>query len=115
MDLESDDDFIEKARAIRAGEDYDTRVSIPLDLPDDVLFTLMKQAHEQDITFNDHMENILRSACKEALADPEAYKRKMGWDEDDGWDEIAEDHWDDDGDEPAPAMKKAKKSRGKKK
>jgi hypothetical protein len=82
------------------------------------MFTLMKQAHEQDITFNEHMENILRAACEEALADSEAYKRKMGWNEDDGWDKIAEDHWDDDGDEmlsdlqelkPAAAMKAKKK------
>ena len=110
VDLESDDDFIQKGLAIKAGEDYDTRVSIPLDLPDDALFMLMQQAHEQDITFNQHMENILRAACDEALADPDAYKRKMGWDEDDGWDEIAEDHWDDDGD-PVPAMKAKKKKK----
>ena len=67
VDLETDDDFIQKAMAIKAGEDYDTRVSIPVDLPDDVTFTLMKQAHDQDITFNQHMENILRDACNEVL------------------------------------------------
>lgn len=113
VDLETNGDFIEKALAIKAGEDYDTRVSVPVDLPDDVLLILMKQAHEQDITFNEHMENILQAACEEALADPEAYKLKMGWnDKDDGWDEIAEDHWDDDGD-PTPAMMKAKKKKKK--
>ena len=79
VDLESDDDFIQKGLAIKAGEDYDTRVSIPLDLPDDVLFELMKQAHEKDITLNEHMENIVRAACDEALADPEAYRQKMGF------------------------------------
>ena len=113
VELETDDDFIQKALAIKAGEEYDDRVSVPLDLPDDMMLELMKQAHEQDITFNEHMENILRAACDEALADPEAYKRKMGLDdEDDGWDEIAEDHWDDDGD-LAPAMMKAKKKKKK--
>lgn len=80
IDLETDDDFIQKALAIKAGEEYDTRVSIPLDLPDDVLFELMKQAHEKDITLNEHMENIVRAACDEALADPAAYRRKMGLD-----------------------------------
>ena len=80
-DLEVDDDFIQKSLSIKAGEEYDDRVSVPVDLPEDVMFTLMKQAHEQDITFNQHMENILRAACEEALADPEAYKRKMGWDD----------------------------------
>lgn len=63
-DLEIDEDFIEKATAIIKGEDYDTRVSIPLDLPDSLLFTLMKQAHEKDITLNDHMENVLREAIE---------------------------------------------------
>lgn len=62
VDLESDDDFIQKALAIVAGEDYDTRVDVPVDLPEDVLFTLMKQAHELDITLNQHMENVLKEA-----------------------------------------------------
>jgi hypothetical protein len=60
IDLESDDDWIQKALAIVAGEDYDTRVSLPLELPDDVLLVLMRRAHELDITFNQHMENILK-------------------------------------------------------
>lgn len=60
VDLETDEDFLEKARAIVAGEDYDTRVSIPLDLPDEVLFDLMKQAHEHDMTLNDYVESIVR-------------------------------------------------------
>lgn len=108
VDLESDDDFIQKALAIRAGEDYDTRVSIPVDFPDDVLFTLMKQAHEQDITFNQHVENILKVAIDRVKEDhPDA-----DWAD---WDDLAEDHWDDDGDEPAPAMKPAKKSKRKQK
>lgn len=61
-DLETEEDFIQKATAIIRGEDYDTRISIPVELPDDMLFTLMKQAHEQDITLNDHMANVLRDA-----------------------------------------------------
>jgi hypothetical protein len=76
VDLESDDDFIQKGLAIKEGEDYDTRVSVPLDLPDDVLFELMKQAHERDITLNELMEDVIRAACDEALKDPEAYRRK---------------------------------------
>jgi hypothetical protein len=61
VDLDVDDDFIQKALSIVADEDYDTRVSIPLDLPDDVLFELMKQAHEQDITLNQLIEDVLRN------------------------------------------------------
>ena len=66
VDLESDDDWFQKARAIVAGEDYDTRVSLPLELPDDVLLVLMKRAHELDITFNQHMENIIKDYIETA-------------------------------------------------
>jgi len=62
VDLETTEDFLEKATAIIKGEDYDTRVSIPLELPDAMLFALMKQAHYQDITLNEHMENVLKAA-----------------------------------------------------
>ena len=36
-ELEVDEDFFRKARAIKAGEDYDTRVSISVDFSDDEL------------------------------------------------------------------------------
>jgi hypothetical protein len=61
VDLEADDDFIQKAQAIVAGEDYDTRVEVPLELDDELLFGLMKMAHEQDITLNQLVENIVRA------------------------------------------------------
>jgi hypothetical protein len=61
VDLEADDDFIQKALAIVANEDYDTRVEVPLDLDDDTLFGLMKMAHERDITLNQLVEDILRT------------------------------------------------------
>lgn len=59
VELEVEEDMLTKARAIFLGEDYDTRVEIPLVLPDDSLFELMKMAHKRDITFNQLMENIL--------------------------------------------------------
>jgi hypothetical protein len=60
VDLEADDDWIQKALAIVAGEDYDTRVSIPIDLPEEELMVLFKMAHERDMTFNDFIEQVLR-------------------------------------------------------
>jgi hypothetical protein len=60
VDLETKEDWIEKASAIKAGEDYDTRVQVPLTLDDDSMFKLMKMAHELDITFNEMVENILK-------------------------------------------------------
>ena len=60
VDLESDDDFFQKALAIKAGEDYDTRVVIPLDFPKDELLVLFQLAHEADMTFNDYVEKVVR-------------------------------------------------------
>jgi hypothetical protein len=68
VDLEADDDWIQKAQAIAAGEEYDTRVSVPLDLDDDVLLQLMKMAHERDLTFNEFIEGVLREQLGLAVA-----------------------------------------------
>lgn len=68
IELEVDDDFIQKCFAIFAGEvDYDTRIQVPLDLSDDMLYNIMKLAHEQDVTLNQFVEQILRQAIKERL------------------------------------------------
>ncbi len=69
VDLEVDDDFIQKCLAIRAGEDYDTRISVPIDIPDAELLKYMKMAHEQDMKFNDFVELALREAIKQHLGE----------------------------------------------
>jgi hypothetical protein len=66
VDLDVDDDFIQKCLAIREGLDYDTRVSVPMDFTDQELLTYMKLAHERDITFNQLVEQALRHAIAEA-------------------------------------------------
>lgn len=109
IDLEDDDDFCQKFLAIRAGKDYDTRVSIPVNLPDDVLLILMKQAHERDITFNQLIEEVIRHAIEDAGVDVKFY-------DDDAdqkfWDDLAEDdHWDDEIVDDEPVKKKKKKSK----
>lgn len=58
-DLETDEDFLIKAKAIVQGRDYDERVEVPLELADDLLFDLMKMAHSKDITLNKLVENII--------------------------------------------------------
>ena len=63
-ELEVDDDFIEKAQSIKASAEYDTRVSIPLELEDELLFTLMKKAHEQEITLNKMVEKVLQEVIE---------------------------------------------------
>jgi hypothetical protein len=68
IDLDVDDDFIQKCLAIRDGEDYDTRVSVPVDFSDEELLQYMKLAHERDITFNALVEEALRYAIEEVNA-----------------------------------------------
>lgn len=74
VDLEVDDDFIQKCLAIRESEDYDTRVQVPVDFTDEDLLKYMKMAHERDMTFNQFVEEALKAAIEEAKADPEGFK-----------------------------------------
>jgi len=60
VDLEVDDDFIQKCLAIKEGREYSTDVSIPLDLPDDLLMFAFKAAHAENMTFNDWMNKMLK-------------------------------------------------------
>ena len=60
VDLETEEDFIEKASKMFNGESFDTRISIPLELDDDTLFKLTMEAHKRDITLNKLIEEILR-------------------------------------------------------
>jgi hypothetical protein len=76
VDLEVDDDFMQKCLAIKAGEDYDTRVSMPIDFTDDELLKYMKLAHERDMTFNQFIEEALRSAIEDYNRDPEGMKAR---------------------------------------
>ena len=58
IDLDVDEDFIEKATAILNDEPYDERVVISVELPQDVIYILMQNAHNEDITLNHYMEKI---------------------------------------------------------
>lgn len=64
-DLDVVDDWLEKASAIVAGEEYDTRVKIPLELDRDQLHELMLLAHQQDLTLNQLVEKVVRLAIEE--------------------------------------------------
>lgn len=76
-DLEVYEDWRTKATAIVMGEDYDTRVSIPVEFTDEELFTYMKMAHERDMTFNKFVEEAIREAIKDWEKDPEGMKAKV--------------------------------------
>lgn len=65
VELDVEEDFLDKARAIVNDEDYDTRVQVPVDFTDEELLTYMKMAHERDMTFNEFVEMALRAAIDE--------------------------------------------------
>ena len=60
VDLEIIEDWIEKAKAIISGEEYDTRVQVPLTLDKDQMYDLMMLAHQSDMTLNEFTEKVLR-------------------------------------------------------
>jgi hypothetical protein len=60
IDLEIDDDFIQKALGIKEGKKYDTRISMPLTLSDEDTLRLFQAAHEADKTLNQYVEDLLR-------------------------------------------------------
>jgi predicted HicB family RNase H-like nuclease len=51
---------MEKAQAIVAVQDYDTRISVPVDFTDEEILRYAKLAHEKDITLNQFIEQALR-------------------------------------------------------
>lgn len=67
-DLEVEEDFLDKAQAIVQGQDYDTRVQVPVDFTDQELLTYMKMAHDRDMTFNQFVEQALRLAIDQHRA-----------------------------------------------
>lgn len=61
-DLETSEDFLEKATAIFNGdESFDRRVQVPIDLSNNELLKIAMLAHERDITLNQFVEEILRN------------------------------------------------------
>jgi hypothetical protein len=59
VDLETVEDFVIKTQAIIQGQDYDTRVSVPIDLSEQHMMALFMMAHERDMTFNDFVTEVL--------------------------------------------------------
>lgn len=76
VNLDVEEDFLEKAKAIVQGQIYDTRIKVPIDIPDDELLKYMVVAHERDITFNQLVEEALRQAIEEHADDPEGFKSR---------------------------------------
>lgn len=60
VDLEVEEDFLEKATKMFEGQIFDTRIKIPIDLDDTTMLTLALEAHKRDITFNQLVEDLLQ-------------------------------------------------------
>ena len=65
VDLETEEDFIEKATAMFNGEKFDTRIQVPIDLDNDTMLKLAMEAHKRDITLNKMVEEVLRNVIAE--------------------------------------------------
>jgi hypothetical protein len=64
IDLETEEDYLEKATAIFNGLDFDTRIIVPINLPSSELLSLMTLAHEKDITFNQLVVELLEAVIR---------------------------------------------------
>lgn len=64
IDVDVEQDILEKAAAISAGKDYDTRLQVELNLESEEILQLMTMAHERDITLNQMVEFILMEMIK---------------------------------------------------
>jgi len=60
IELETDEDFLEKAKAMFNGDYWDTRIQVPVDLDNDTILKLSMEAHKRDITLNKMIEVILQ-------------------------------------------------------
>ena len=62
VELEVAEDFLEKAQAMFNGDEWDSRIQVPLDLDNDLLLQLAMEAHKRDITLNKMVEIVLQQA-----------------------------------------------------
>jgi len=66
-ELEVAEDILEKADAIIGDYDYDTRVTIPVDLTDEDFMLYARAAHEMDVTLNRFFELAISNAIAKYL------------------------------------------------
>ena len=62
VDLETEEDWLNKAEAISIGTGFDERIEVPLELDQDTITRLALEAHKRDITLNNMVEIILQAA-----------------------------------------------------
>lgn len=65
VELELEDDFMEKMECIIAGAYYDKRIMIPLDFSDSEFNTVARAAHELNMTLNDFIEHAITEQMRQ--------------------------------------------------
>ena len=66
IQLDEEADIMEKITALFNGEEYDSRVTVPLDLTEHEIYMLAMGAHKQDITLNEYIGEVLKAAMEAA-------------------------------------------------
>ena len=66
IQLNDEEDIMEKITALFNGEEYDTRVTETLDLTEHEIYMLAMGAHKQDITLNEYIGKVLKAALEAA-------------------------------------------------
>jgi len=69
IDLDVDEDFMEKASVIIAGKVYSEKIMMPLTLPDNLMLQLCMLAHNEDVTLNEYVTMMLKEFIKEKAND----------------------------------------------
>lgn len=80
VDVDVSEDWLEKAEAMFNGEDFDTRIQVPIDLDNDTLLQLAMEAHKRDITLNQMVEELLREVISKHQKDNlmDGYEQDLG-------------------------------------
>jgi hypothetical protein len=64
INLEAEEDILEKAAAIFKGIDYDDRIIVKLNLTEEEECSLMRMAHDKDMSLNKFVEYILKEEMR---------------------------------------------------
>lgn len=78
IELEVFEDFIEKAKAILAGEPYDDRIIVPINMTDEEFLLIAKAAHKCDVTINDFIINAMQQYLENNKATKRAGIEHLG-------------------------------------
>lgn len=76
VDLETEEDILEKSKAVFNNLPYDKRISVPLILSEAELSKLMLIAHHSDVTLNQLVTSILEDTIAKAKAEQKGLNRE---------------------------------------